>query len=802
MSPLLLLTLLYSFGILMGHFLPVPDSCAMAAGVAGTATAILAVISKRMIFATVTSIFFLLGWCRPATGDSPGAVEAPFPCIRAVEGIVTSPPMMMEDQLRLTLEMERWSGCLSDPEIGLWRRTSGALYIWMKPSTPASVNRGERIRVRGNVRPMTPRRNPGMPQRDDERPAHTMALSTGDAVALRAALPLDIRSRFDLTRQDLAGFFRNTLSNEHAALARALSLGESAALSPVQRTAFQRTGCAHLLAVSGLHLGLGVLFVLFCMKWFLLRTPLAKRGDVGRIAALAALLFALAFTLLTGCRIPVVRACIMATSALLARALWKNAGTPEAVSLAALAILTWHPDALLEVGFQLSFASVLGFLLAFSRNDNERSVGSSPERRGDPTMRKFALGYLKKTALAATVAFAVTTPLVLYHFGYVAWLAVPVNLVAVPLTGFVILPLLFLVLGSALTAPALARFLCEPLAWLLDLLSGFLMRLAALPITLENPGPWLAGGISLLCLAVLLTLNGRRVTALGLLLLSGMFSLAGWFLDPPKIPPGKLTVDFLDVGQGDSSLLSFPTGERILVDAGGSSSYDVGAQVVVPALRALGVTRLDKVVITHPDLDHMGGIPAVLESMKVDELWDNGQGKTDESGAAYSRALRIAADRRIPILRPKRICGTHRIGAAALSVLHPCGDTLPIPRNAPANDHSIVILVTLESFSLLLTGDIPAQVEGQLVSMVPPRLDVLKLAHHGSRSASSEALLDATSPAYGIVSAAPFNRHHMPHFSVLRRFAKRGIRLYRTDQVGAIRVVTNGRVTEIGPSAR
>jgi competence protein ComEC len=215
------------------------------------------------------------------------------------------------------------------------------------------------------------------------------------------------------------------------------------------------------------------------------------------------------------------------------------------------------------------------------------------------------------------------------------------------------------------------------------------------------------------------------------------------------------------VGQGDCALVTLPGGEHLLVDAGGTRSgrFDVGERVVVPALRALGVTRLDAAVLTHPDFDHAGGMAAVLETLDVGELWENGQGR-GEPIEAYRHILFAAQKHRVKVRRTPELCGAHRFGGVRAA----------------------------------LTGDIDRETESHLVSdgdLLPA--DILKLPHHGSASSSSLPFLDALSPAVAVASVGRFNPHGMPHADVRYRLARRGIRLLRTDRRGAVRVSTDGR---------
>jgi competence protein ComEC len=304
----------------------------------------------------------------------------------------------------------------------------------------------------------------------------------------------------------------------------------------------------------------------------------------------------------------------------------------------------------------------------------------------------------------------------------------------------------------------------------------------------------------MICIFLLFTVARHFRRGLTALIAGIVLFAASFFADPPKFPPGRLTIDFLDVGQGDSILVTFPGQEHLLVDAGGTRTgrFDVGERIVVPTLRALGVTRLAAVALTHPDFDHAGGMASVLRAFEIDALWENGQGLSESLEGAYGNILSIARRRRIPIQRTPEICGVHRFGDAKLEVIHPCLEGKGFDRTRSFNANSIVLMVTFGDVRVVLTGDIDRDVERQLVeSNRLSQADILKLPHHGSVSSSSGLFLDALSPGIAIVSAGPFNPHRMPHRSVRHRLRQRDIALFRTDRHGAVRVSTNGRAIAI-----
>ncbi len=811
MSVLLLLSLAYTLGVGMGHLFPTP-AWVIALVIPLGGAALVASLAWGRGIAWIAIVFtFCLGWIR--VGDEAAITPPPPrmpPCSRIFEGRVTTPPVYLEDRAELRLELVGCSACLADRTLGPINPTSGDLILSITNTSANTFRfrRNDHLRFRATIRPVVPRVNPGGMRRSYPRPLFFTRLTTaGEIAPVRTSGP-GIRSLFDQLRHDLGHFWRQTLPPNQANLARALTLGEAAVISPTQRTVFRRTGTAHLLAVSGLHLGLLIAFVFALIRFVLIRIPvLAHRDDVGRFAAILAMPLALAFTLLASCRPPVVRACVMVLSALLSRALGRQAATVEAVALAGVALLAFDPELLTSPGFQLSFAAVFGFI-AMGRPDRSSTISTPPEV--PPTKWRVIS---ERCAMLATSLFraslaaaAATTPLVIVHFNYVSLTSVPINMLAVPLTGLIILPGLLIVTVLALLAPAAAAVIAQPLGMLLQTLERFLTFVSSFPCTVDHPSGLTGWAITVLCGAVLLALAGKRRCSWFLLSVALLLGCAGLLSDAPDRPrPGALTVDFLDVGQGDATLITFPDGRHWLVDAGGSSSdrFDVGEQIVVPALRALGVSTIDTLMLTHPDVDHVGGMPAVLDTFAVERLIENGQGLAEGADPRYHELLAMARAQDIPIERPPRICGSARVGGVLTTIVHPCHGEHSYDPTLSFNDNSIVLNLTYGRRSFLLPGDISTEAEQLLIGrrMIGP-IDILKLPHHGSNTSSSAQLLELTSPAIGVASAGLWNRHGIPHRPVLRRLAQRGIRLLRTDRMGAIRISTDGKTIEINRFGR
>lgn len=257
--------------------------------------------------------------------------------------------------------------------------------------------------------------------------------------------------------------------------------------------------------------------------------------------------------------------------------------------------------------------------------------------------------------------------------------------------------------------------------------------------------------------------------------------------------PQSLTITFVDVGQGDATIIQFPNGVTWLIDAGGrpggptETGSDPGHRTVLPVLRALGVNSIDTVIMTHPDEDHIQGMLAIARHIRVREVYWNGF-----TGGETEMKVRETFTRRgVIVTRATR--GMHtNVGGATIAILHPRESPLMGTRS-PENDNSIVLLIKYLSNAILLTGDIEADGERQVCENLPPQdITLLKVAHHGSKSSTTERFLATFRVRTAVISVGEHNRYGHPNADVLRRLQMRSVRTLRTDQCGMIQWLSNG----------
>lgn len=538
-----------------------------------------------------------------------------------------------------------------------------------------------------------------------------------------------------------------------AGILAALAVGDQRAIANEEWRLFQRTGVTHLMSISGLHVTLvsGLAAWLVAAGWRR-AAGVSLALPARKAAALAAIVTALGYTLLAGFAVPAQRTFFMVS--VVALALWSGriASPGRTLALALLAVVIADPWAPRAPGFWLSFGAVaLIFYVA--------AGWSSAEPR--------PLQWLR-IQWAITLGLA---PAALLLFGQVSLVGPLANAVAIPLVSAVITPL-------ALAAAVLpVDGLLQAGAWLVEQLLQFLEWCDAQPLALwQRPAPPLWAVLTALGgVAWLLAPRGVPWRITGLALLAPAFA---W--PPPAPAPGEAWVTTLDVGQGLAVLVRTAR-HALLYDAGPSygPEADGGDRVVLPFLRAQGVTRLDAMMLTHADRDHVGGALSVLQATETDWIVSSLEG---------AHPALLLAPARSPCLR-----GLHWTwDGVAFRVLHP-STAAPAPRGRGrrVNERSCVLEVRAGPHAMLLTGDIERGAEAALIAAAPRdglRADVMLVPHHGSRSSSTAALLAAVAPRWALVPVGYRNPYGHPHPAVLRRYRARGAQLMRTDHDGAIEV--------------
>ncbi len=579
-----------------------------------------------------------------------------------------------------------------------------------------------------------------------------------------------------------------------APLMAALLLGDRSDLEPETRELLRNTGTAHLLAISGLHVGMVAAIGLLLGRLISWLIGLYRPLSPGLLPAITALLCAGSYTLVAGAPLSAQRALIM-TAVLLLAWLWRRRiGAGSGFALALAAVVTWQPLAPLNAGFWLSFGAVAGLLLGYSGRLRIPATENVDEKRFKFRIRDW-LYNLTRSQWLIFVCLLVPSALI---FSGVSFSGLLLNLMAIPWVGFLVLPVLLLVgvvlsLGylfpgilNGSVLPVLLNYVDWQLSCLLDFLAaGEQLAPGWQPLTIVDP---LLAGLALLAVLLLILPRGFPGRYLGYVL--PVLFVFGWTARgepglPVSVPDGdgeSLSVTVLDVGQG-LAIAVRSGGTSLVFDTGidSPSGWSAGDSIVAPYLRGEGVRRVDALILSHGDRDHAGGLAGLLAVMPVDRGFAPGQLKARFSEAAIPTE---------PCIAGTSVVLGKQAGAFKLDWLWPESTALTGEENA----HSCVALLQWRGHRILLTGDIPASVERRLASQYPDfaAVDLLVAPHHGSRSSSSLALVQWARPGRVVFSAG--FRHHFghPHPDVVERFAAAGSQIFNTAEMGAVRFEWSG----------
>lgn len=635
-----------------------------------------------------------------------------------------------------------------------------------------------------------------------------------------------------------------------AAIATAILIGDRAGLDQEVEERLQRAGTFHVIAISG-----GNIAVLTALILGLLRLC----GLPPRTCAWLTISAVGIYAFIVGSGASVARAALAAIVYLFARAIDHRTPAINVLAVVAAVILIWAPLEIVDAGFWLTCLATLAIMLLAQRLADRagsalRRITSDPLEESRKHVRGWLVSRVVESAiglLAATVAAeAVLLPVTAYAFSQVSIAGLVLNFLAIPLMTIV------QVAGIAIVICAHGL---APIADIAGVIVDFAARGIVSTSRIVDAAPWSAPRVAppplWLVLACQLSLCAtwfgrpppwrRRAAACGWLICLG---LVVWALPLPSFAlhaigseecqmndsgrgsdsdsdsdmnrdsdrnsSRRLRVTFLDVAQGDATLIRFPDGRAWLVDTGGAlGRFDIGTRIVSPALWALGLRRLSTLVLTHGDRDHIGGAHAMLRDFRPAEVWEgvpvDGHAETTRlRDEAVQRHMRWRIVRAGEAEREAEREGEAHADDVDIRVWHPSAPEWM--RTRVRNDDSIVLELALGNMSLILPGDIGPAVERVLSAQHAPSapsslaqlpvatpLRVLKVPHHGSKTSSTAVFLDAFQPRLAIVSAGRGNRHGHPAPAALARYTARGTEMFRTDQDGAIQLETDGHTMTV-----
>jgi competence protein ComEC len=548
-------------------------------------------------------------------------------------------------------------------------------------------------------------------------------------------------------------------SAPYAGVLSALAIGDQSSIPAAQWQVFTRTGVNHLMSISGLHITMLASLGFVLTYWLWRRsTRLTLLLPARKAAASAALLIALGYALLSGFAVPAQRTVYMVASVAVALWLNRNFSLGQILCIALLGVLIPDPWAVLSPGFWLSFGAVALILYVTAY-------------RLKPAHWLIEYG---KVQWAMTIGLI---PMLLALFQQVSLVSPVANAIAIPLVSLVVVPLTLL--GAILPLDALLWLAHSVMAWTMVLLE-WLNRLPQAVWTQHAPPPWsiVAGMLGALWI---LSPGGFPARWLGFVLLLPMF------LNTPQ-PPAQDTLRLIifDVGQG-LAVAAQTRHHALLYDTGPdfSNGADSGNRILIPSLRAMGIAKLDGLILTHDDTDHTGGTASVMQAMPI--------GWLSSSLPDGHPLLQLAAD--------KRRCmdgQSWQWDGAKFEILHPDAGSYDIAQIRD-NDRGCVLRISIGDQHILLTADIEKDSEQQLLAVHADKLPaaLLVVPHHGSKTSSTERFIAAVHPGYAVFTVGYRNRFGHPKHEIVQRYADSGSTLLRSDEDGAILVKMDARGLEI-----
>jgi len=569
-----------------------------------------------------------------------------------------------------------------------------------------------------------------------------------------------------------------TMPPESAPILKGITLGDRAGLSEEIYKAFLRTSTAHILAVSGLHIGIIILWMFWIRKW--VRLPNKP------ISYIPAILIVIVYVCMVGFRTSALRASILAILGIIAVFMDRDRDLFNLLAVAALCILVYRPGAFWDVGFQISFSAVASILYLMPHW--ERWL---VRVRSDKWYRRVLYRILQSVAVSLSAQMGAM--LIIAHTFHRASLAgIFVNPIIIPIVALIV-PIAFAsyIMGLIyLPMAAILGYINHVLISSLILIVRYFASSQISDIPIRGFSLWYVLAFSAVIVFIANLSSLMREKRRLILASAGILTLLIWAA-ALSYDGHVLRVTYLDVGQGDSIFVDLPNGDNILIDGGPySQRFDTGKRIVSPFLEYEGVNKLDLIVSTHPHNDHAGGLTYTVDNFHVKKAivgsyglttatYDELRARLDGKGIEYQDAqvgtILTDKDLQVEVLGPRRL-------------------DISGSEDSRMNNNSVVLRVTYKEVAFLLTGDIAEESERLLTSQASDiRATVLKVPHQGSKTSSSWELLRAVQPTIGIVSVGRWNVYGHPSPLIMGRYRWLGIKTYRTDRHGAITVVTDGR---------
>lgn len=800
------LAVAFLLGLLCGAYIPyfpLTLTCSiliLAVGMSAVERPIL-LTPQRTLSVCACFLFGLLYWSlivwSPSISRS--AAETPEKLEGTFIGRVVAPVQQGVGRQTLILEVDE--GPLSSRRIRLVWREQGS-----------NVHHGDRIQFHGTIHRPRASLNPGgfdyAAYLERQGIELTGTLNGIEAVQVveygEQSAYWSVWSQIDRWRARIRNGASHTLSQPALGMFLGMIVGERGYLGQELQEWFFLTGTIHLLSISGSHLGLVAVMTFWVVRRLLLLLPhlsllaLSRIMTPSRVAVLLTWPVVVLYALLAGAEVATIRSLVMVTLGLVAFWLGYERHLWHAMAAAVLVIVLHDPRAMFDLSFQLSFLStsiMVYMVLCLTAWEQE-------ERQSVEVLKIPMIRYSVHALVMSGAITLVTFPVVAFYFNQFPWLGIVTNMIAVPVTGFILVPLgLFTAAWTVVTqsdALILSSFLNQLFGWM----AHALRWCSGVP-----GGEWHVAAPSLLTLSLF---YGGLLIAVTTIV-PGLFRIAGgslaillicwWLISPRSIGDGdRWRVTFLDVGQGDSAVLELPDGQTVLIDGGTRyERFDMGRGVVGPFLWNQGIRGLDHVIGTHPQLDHIGGLIWVLGHIPVGHYWGSGIDRPEGFVRELNAALRIRKLEEQQVVRGKNVLQSGPCQLLPISTTEDVAESQArhIQSGSWLNNHSIVVRLQCGIHSILFTADMETDGLNRLGPEGREPVTVLKVPHHGAKSSFDSDWLREVRPSYAVVSAGRANLYGHPAESVLHGYQEHHIPLYRTDTDGAVWVTGRLSMSEL-----
>ena len=561
-------------------------------------------------------------------------------------------------------------------------------------------------------------------------------------------------------------------------------LGDKNSIEEDVRQNFADSSLSHILAVSGTHIS----YVVICISVLFKKLKLNKN-----IRKVLTSLVLFMYLYLVDFSASATRAVIMSNIVILQMLFYRKQDTITTIAFSSIIILINNPYSILNIGFLLSYGGTIGIILFVNRISIESK---------EDFFQRFK-SYLKDICIVTISAQTIIMPIIIYYFNTISFTFIISNIIASLIIGPIIMIGLVIIAISFFKIPIISLIIrfYNILIVILVKTADIISKIPISKIYLKTPTTleiiFYYSVVFLIALLIYIKKSNRKFIKKTIQI--DIYNLKNFFINNRnkvlifisivslisitsiKIPK-ELKINFIDVGQGDSCLITTPQNKKVIVDSGGSESYDVGKNVLLPYLLDKRITKIDYIMISHFDTDHCKGFEYVLENLKVKNVIISKQSETSEN---FKQIMKIIRKKRINLIVVQKGTKIKIDNFTTVDILSPQSENIA----DNMNDNSIVAKFEAYNFSILFTGDASEKIEKELIKeKINLKSDILKVSHHGSKTGTSEEFLKSVKPKIALIGVGENNKFGHPTEDVIKRLTENKIKIYRTDTDGEIRI--------------